>query len=301
MNEPGIDFPWLRRIRVTFEGMTGNARDVYESDGTHENARIIARISKTLQSLPAATTLMLYNLSPETRRSLQKGSIKVKIDAGWDQGPFKGLRQCFYGSLLTSYSIRAGADIVTSITAMSMAEDIAKAWHNYTWGAKTPVMTIVEDLVAKLENVKIDRARIKGLEGKYVGDGGWSHSDSVRSALERLSREFGFSWTITDGCFQAVKDLKSFGGNEVIEDQYLIDVNPILSGNGISQTVQGLKIRCTFRATVNPAFDLRVNSKISPEYNSGTYYALSIAHELDCFNANSFITEIDTRDKKVTG
>ena len=90
MNEPGIDFPWLRRIKVTFEGLSGGGNAVYESDGTQETARIIARVEKTIQGIPNATNLMLYNLSENTRGSFLRGETKVKIEAGWDKGPISG-------------------------------------------------------------------------------------------------------------------------------------------------------------------------------------------------------------------
>lgn len=291
---PGIDFPWLRRIKVTFEGVSGGGDSAYECDGTQEKLRIIARIEKTIQSLPAATNIMIFNLSENSRKSFVWNRTKVRIEAGWQEGKRAGLHQCFYGTFASAVSQRAGADIVTSITAISAIDTLSSLPCNDVWGPGTPVKTIVERLASRL-GVTVDPARIKGLDQMKVGKGGWTHSDVIRTAFERLSAEFGFSWTIADDTFQAVKDKKSLGGNTVIESPYLIDINPTMYGPGTEVTINGLKIRCTFNSTIMPGFDVQVKSKIEPRYNEGKYLVLSVVHNLDCFNANSFITEINAR------
>lgn len=291
MNNPGIDFPWLRWIKVTFEGLSGGGNSVYESDGTQETARIVTRVEKTIQSLPAATNLMMYNLSENTRNSFVRGQTKVRIEAGWKQGPFAGLKQCFYGSSVTSFSQRAGSDIVTSINAISMAEDLTTTSIFKTWGPGTSVESIVKELAGKLKNIK--EVRVKDITAK-VSKGGWTHSDTVRNALERLSAEFGFSWNICDGVFQALKDKKTFGGNTVIKSPYLIDINPVFTGPGSEQIATGLRIRSTFNATVIPMFNVGVQSVIEKRFNSGSYIVQSVVHNLDCWNKNSFISEINT-------
>lgn len=293
MNEPGIDFPWLRRIKVTFEGLSGGGNAVYESDGTQETARIIARVEKTIQGIPNATNLMLYNLSENTRGSFLRGETKVKIEAGWDKGPRAELKQCFKGSLVTAFSQRAGSDIVTSINAISAIDDLNLNTINERWEAGFPVRGIVVYLANELKpGVNVDGGKIKYITGK-VGDGGWQHCGTVRTALEALSKEFGFSWNIVDQNFQACKDLKSFGGDTKIKSPYLIDLNPVFSGQGMEQLVKGLRVRCTFDATVNPLFNISVESTVEKRFNSGTYIVQGVVHNLDCWNASSFITEIN--------
>ena len=284
-----IDFPWLRRIYVSFDGAGGG---IYQSDGTQRQARIIARVEKTIQGIPNATSLTLYNLSENTRSSFQRGKTKVTIKAGWDEGPFKGLKQCFKGTLATAASQRAGADIVTSITAISAIDDLNLTTVDKTWLPGYPVAEIVKELADMLPGVTVDRNRIKYIEN-YIATGAWSHKGTVRTALDHLSREFGFSWNIADQHFQACKDLKSFGGGTVVKSPYLIDVNPVFTGQGMMQMVKGLRIRCTFNATVNPLFNVSVESEVEKRFNGGAYIMHTVVHNLDCWNAASFVTEIN--------
>lgn len=293
MNSPGIDFDWLRRIRVSFEGLQGGGSKSYDSDGTRASARIVARIEKVIQDLPDASTVMLYNLSADTRAAFVDGKTKIRVEAGWDQGPRAGLRQCYYGTLVTAFSQRSGQDIVTSVSSISMGEGLATATVIQSWGPGTPVKTIVRRMAEKLRDVRIDAARIMGLDGMSVGKGGWAHADTARRGLDRLSTEFGFSWTICDGVFQAVKDRRALGGGAVIESPYLIDVNPVLYGSGIGRAITGLRIRCTFAPTVNPQRAVSVRSTVEPRFNREEYLVQSVTHELDCFNKHSFVTQIN--------
>lgn len=282
----GINWPWLRRIRVEFTGLSSGGGKAFESTGKPDALRITARVQKNIQGIPAATNLMLYNLSKDTRKTFQRDTTKVRIFAGWDEGPRSGLEQSFYGSLLTAVHNRAGEDIITTIQAVSMIEDFAREAYIQPWAPGTPVVAIVLDAVKCLKNV--NGCIIKGIEG-VIGFKGWAHCDSVRTALDKLSREFSFSWTVTDGCFQAVGDKASLGKKATFQDPYLIDVNPILSGP--LQIAIGLKVRSTFDATITPGYNVSVNSQISPEYNDDGYRVSAVVHNLDCYTASSFISE----------
>ncbi len=305
MIAPAIDFPWLRRIKVTFSGLalatdsvtfTGAGKTVsYECDGTQQNVRVVAKVHKVIQGLPDATNLMLWNLSPDTRNYFVRGRTKVRIEAGWDYGPFAGLRQCFYGSFVNSVSMRAGPDIVTSINAISAVDDLALTPVNEEWSAGVPVRTIVNYLASLLAGVALDNARIKGFDDRKIGPGGWSCCGTVRGALNALSSEFGFSWTICDGYFQAVGDEKSLGGITGVRDPYLIDINPVFTGPGMEQAATGLRIRCAFNATVDPMFRVSVESQIEPRYNGGGYTVQTVDHDLGCFPGDNFMTAINAK------
>lgn len=153
--------PYLRRMRVTFENLAGQTK-TYESDGTQSNLRISARVEKTIQSLPGASTLSVYNLSADTRGGFERGKTKVSIEAGWDDGG--GLTRCFYGAVVTAVSRRAGADIVTSIEAVSGLEALQNAYIKKTWPAGTCVKDICKDIVGQLDGVKFVPSKCCGMD-----------------------------------------------------------------------------------------------------------------------------------------
>lgn len=282
----GITWPWLRRIEVEFTGLLSSGSKTFVSTGKPDGLRITARIHKNIQGIPAATNLMLYNLSEDTRGAFQRDTTKVLIRAGWDEGPRKGLEQCFYGSLLTATHNRAGTDIITTIQAISLLDDLARQDFFQSYVPHFPVKSIIDDAANRLE---VKGITIDGLEGKETRYLGWAHAGTVKGALDKLSREFSFSWTIIDGYFQAVGDDVSLGNKGAFQDPYLIDVNPILSGP--LQIAIGIKVRSTFDANVTPGYDVSVNSKISPKLNGDGYRVNAVVHNLDCYSKSSFISD----------
>lgn len=281
----GIAWPWLRRIELNFEGPAKR----FVSTGKQDNARLTVRIQKSIQGM-AAANIMIYNLDEDSRSMFQRDATKVEIRAGWETGVGPEPAQCFTGSLFTAMHTRAGPDIVTAIQAMSMIEDVARVEKRETWNAGWPVRDIVLVLandLAKRGTIVVDPNRIVGIN-HVVGKKGWSHAGPAREALDHLGCEFAFSWTIIDGRFQALHDASSYGGTTTVEEPYVIDVNPVLTGP--LQIATGLKVRCAFAPDLNPGRNITVQSRLS-KFSGRPYRINSVVHALDCF-ANDFHSDV---------
>jgi hypothetical protein len=288
----GITWPYLRRIEVKFSNIpqpfASTGRQAAENG--KDNARITVRIEKAIQGISTAN-VTLYNLSPDTRTMFQRDTTKVEVKAGWERGIGPEPSRCFYGSLFTAQHNRSGPDIVTTIHAMSMIGDLAKTEIRKPWGQGYPVRNIVIDLaneLAKGGNIEVDEKRIVGIN-KVVGKKCWAHAGAARDALDNLGREHGFSWTVIDGKFQAIADDKNLGGTTTVKEPYLIDVNPVLTG--VQQIATGLRVRCMFNADLDPGRNITVQSKLS-RFSGQPYRINRTAHSLDCFSANSFISDV---------
>ncbi len=277
--------PWLRKMKVTFSN--GNAHgNGYEksfwSDGTLNTLRISARIEKYVASMPAATQLMMYNMSLETRNSFTRNETKVMIEAGWENS---GMSIVFRGDFLTAQTNRRGADTITTIFAASAHDALVSTLVNKTWGGGAKVEWILRDLVASLDGVTM--GYIKNINAT-VGDRGYSMYGSAGNILNSLAREFGFSWTIDDGIFQAIGDKNAIATGPLLQAPYLIDANPLLSG--AQQWTYGIKATTTFNFSLQPGHVFSVKSVDS--LLNGTYYAAQVSHNLDCYESRSFITEV---------
>ena len=287
---PGIAFDWLRRIEVVFAGLSGaGGEKTHVSTGKPDGLKISAHIVKSVQGIPGASEITLYNLSPETRSAFRRDTTKVRVSAGWENGPRAGMNQCFHGSLLSVVHHRAGSDVVTVVQALSMLDDLARSAEKLAYDAGFPVRSIVFVLASHLPGVRVDAANVVGIEAK-VGDKGWAFAGTTREALNALSREYAFSWTIVDGEFQAVGDRERFGDGGVLKDPRLIDVAPILTGP--LQFATGIRARCSFEAGLRPGQGVEIQSRTNPGYNGGGYRVNSVAHRLDCFAANSFTSDL---------
>lgn len=279
----GIDFPWKRHIKLTF---SGEGAGTFESTGKQDQLRITCHIQKTLNSLPGASNIMIYNLTPDTRSKFQQYKTKVTVEAGWDEGPRPKLAKCFSGTLLSSESVRAGEDIVTTLKAISGLSDVVTETVSKEYKPGTPVESVIRELAGMLPGVTI--GAIVGIDG-VIPERGWSFVGTVMEGLNKLKKD-SFNWTIDDDVFRAVKDDRMHGGSSAIQDPWLISVNPILSGPG--QVTTGVKIKSVFDSSIAPQQEVELKSKISTKYNRKGYRVNYLTHNLDCFTSNSFTTDI---------
>lgn len=274
-----IDFPWLRRIRVSFSGLKP-----LESTGKPDALKITATIHKELSVMPPTTEILLHNLSENSRNALNENRVMVTIAAGWEQGPFAGLNECFKGTLLSAESNRAGPDIITRVYAMSGIYGLSNAHIEKTYKPGQKVADVVKELAGKIEGVMVDPAKIKGIKGS-IPDGGWSWCGKVKDGLTKLGDEFSFSWTIVDDVFQAIGEGSSFGNTANVEEPYLISVNPILTGP--QRLKKGLRWACTYKPTLIPGHFATVRSKLASQHN-GVYRVNTVTHFLCCYADNGF-------------
>ena len=180
-------------------------------------------------------------------------------------------------------SSRSGPDIVTSISAVPGYGALARSTCSQTFGQGMAIADAVRSVASQLPGVIVDQAYINGVEGKLPGKG-WSFAGSVRSALNQLASEFGFSWSIQDGVFQTVGDKAVLPG-PIIElnggNGGLISVSPLQAGQGEER--MGVAVRAIFIPGILPGGSVRVKSDITPALN-GEYRIAKASYSLDTFS-----------------
>ncbi len=289
-----IGFNWIRQIRLTLSGFSNNSVDkIYTADGSENRLRIAARISKQF-SMSTPTNIMICNLSPDTRSSLERGKTKIKIETCWRDGPRGGdWEEAFFGNLMSSQTYRSGTDLVTTIFAIPGLDGLSRANKNKMYksiSVKDVVNELAQEVASKSNgSVTCDQKNCQGIEGK-IGEEGWGATGECKNSLNRLSYQYGFSWSITDKQFRATGDKTK--GNKVttIQDPELIDINPRFSGN--LQWVTGISWTCQYNAALLPHDGIRFKSSI-PENNQrygDTYKIIEVTHDIDSHSSQSFIT-----------
>lgn len=286
MSATNIDFPWKRRMRLEISGLqSGNSESSktsrkYECDGTQNKLRIVATVSKQM-GLADPTQIMLWNLNANTRMGFQRKETKLRLFAGWDSGPLKGLYQVFYGELLNSQTRRENADLVTTLFALSIADQMPTAVISKTWIAGTAISEIVRYLGEILCGTTGNLSIIKDIPGT-VGYSGLALFGSAREQLTFLSKEYGFNWTINDNVFIAC------GGNTLLDNvrdvNYLINVSPIMVSS--EQETQGISWTSLFDPHIQILQGARIKSSIADTQKryGGKYRVNALVHSLDCYS-----------------
>ena len=250
------------------------------SDGTPNNLKVTCSVHKTIMGQPNPSTISIWNLSRDTRGAIREGLTKVSVSAGWVS---TGQPLLFQGSIMSVESSRSGPDIITRIKAIPGYGALARATCSQTFGSGMAIADVVRSVASRLPGVSVYPDFIEGVEGKLSGKG-WSFAGSVRSALNQLASEFGFSWSIQEGIFRAVGDKAAFSGSCVElngGNGGLISVSPLQAGQGEER--QGVALRAIYIPGVVPGGSIRLKSGITPQLN-GEYRVATANYSLDTFS-----------------
>lgn len=121
---------------------------------------------------------------------------------------------------------------------------------------------------------------------------GWSSSGSAEEELNRLSRNYGFSWTVNDGVFQAVDDRKCLSGSLVLvnSNSGLMRADPILVSPFQKQA--GVSVQTLGNPYIQPGRPIQLLSTVNPQIN-GIYKIHALTHSGDT-HSSQWTTSTET-------
>lgn len=288
--------PFKRRIEVLigpleeWRGLAAGTVLEIVSDGGMDSLAVSCSISKTIMGSPSPSTVTFKNLAADTRAAIRDGLTKITVRAGWEN---TDMHTAFQGSIMSVESSRSGADIITIVQAQPGYGALTRGITSQTFGKGMSVENAVLSLASNLPGVNVDPARIQGIAGT-IGNKGWSFAGSTQNALTELADEYGFSWSIQDGVFQAVGDAIGLSGPLLTlngENGGLVSVSPVQNGN--EQNQGGVKVSALYVPGVLPGGMMRVNSSISPQFN-GEYRISSASYSLDA-KSDAWTMELECR------
>ncbi len=295
MSTNNIGFNWIRQIRLSISGLANGIPDkVFIADGSMNNLRISARIQKFF-GIGDPTQIIIFNLSPETRSALQRSETNFIIETCWRDGHRGGdWEEVFYGGMLNVETYRSGSEIVTVIHSISGLDALSRATLNKTYCGIT-VRDVMVDLCRELSSasngkVKLDESNLVAIPRESIGEYGWSANGYIKTSIQRLAKEYGFSWSISGRDIRASKDEIIGGKVHIIKDPELIDVNPQFATN--LQFDAGLSFTCQYNAAIIPHDGVRIQSSIpeNRERFNRAYKINKLIHDIDSHNSQSFIT-----------
>lgn len=326
--------PYLRRVEVLVGplselmggGSKGEALRFY-GDGTNNNFRIAFSVNKQLPTTCTPTSISIYNLSPGTRSTLHvpktappidliQNGAKVVLNVGWENGD---LVQVFQGTMLSCYSQRQGPDIITTMMSLAGAGDLVSSITpspftrlgeggptsigsgndtSSTFVKGQSVSEIVYVLATNFPSIAVDKKNIV-IKEYNLGSAGWTFAGPVAEGLDKLSRQYGFSWWIDNGKFYAKDDKTAFPTQNVISSSngLLLRAEPMLTGP-FSQN-----IGASIYSLLNPYIDLGTQVKLESEINAdlnGYYTPYSIRHTGDT-HSDQWTTAIETQWYNMAG
>ena len=214
------------------------ALSVY-SDGSQEGLRISFHINKNWNGATNASNILIYNLNEDTRTQINKRNMYITVSAGYKTDTKLSL--LFTGGILSAYSERQGADIVTRIVAWDMGASLSTAIVSKTFSNGTKVINALMDTLKFWPGIKTDPTSVS-INKDIVGVGGLSLAGQMKDALDTMGRQFGFTWSVQNGMFYARGDQTETSIDTVnktatqmatvLDGNFgsLISITPLLSG-----------------------------------------------------------------------
>lgn len=254
-------------------GVQGNGNGIrFISNGNVNTLKIQAHIEKAIAGAGNTATVFLFNLNRETREALTTPGLTMNIFTRTDDGEYM---PAFFGGLTGVYTERIGTEIRTRLVGFSAMSNLYELPVQASYEKGIEVSKIVTEIAQKIPGITVDPAHIN-IEG-VTGESGFKQIGSVPGVLDSLSKQFGFSWSIQDGVFVALKD--GTGEDTAIRltsESGLIKVSPRFTG--ITQVQVGVDITSKYVDGIRPGQIVSIESKIHPEKLNGEY----VVHTLDC-------------------
>lgn len=262
---------FIRRVQVLIgpltevEGGGNKSRAIsIDSTGRAEDYRIQFAVTKTITGAPNVTKLRVTNLPEKERLGIKASHTNVQLYAGYMAGVQPQLLS--KGGVMSSLSVHDGSEIVTAFNALDGYESMTLGTFRRSYGQGVQLSSVVTDLANSMPGITIGTINIDGTTDFK----GIASSGRTVDTLNKLANQYGFSWSIQNGIFQALKDNVPLNRafNISWQNKSLIGCSPIL--NGPAQIQSGIEIKATLDPRVAPGTQVRLESKISPGLN-GTY------------------------------
>lgn len=244
------------------------------ADGSANGLRVAFNANKTLVGTPNQVDVAIWGLAKRTLQSIRGNLSRVQIVAGYSSSADSaGLVAS--GAILSAIPERQGADIVMRLTALDGYGGMVRGAYSRAFDGRTPISSVVKDIASSMPGVTVGQIDVDG----QLFQKGQQFAGSTTSQLNKLGDQYGFSWSVQDGVFQAVSDQRDTGRIfSFSSERNLISAVPLLNGPLAANV--GVEITAKFDARMKPGDRMIIQSSINPALN-GSYKVTSVNLSFD--------------------
>ena len=265
--------PYIRRAEFTIwdHPLVGATLDETAStkiigDGSRDTLRIRFSIQRSILGVPVCSDISIYNLSKDTQKLLREPLHTCRLMVGWQNNE---LYEIFRGQIMASVTDKQNTDYITTAKALAVGGDMTYSVMNNSYAEGTPIQHVLQEVVKTLPGVSWDARRVSIPDYK-VGFKGLVLAGRAKDMLDKLALQYGFSWSIHFGTFQAIIDGESGFTTTfplLSSDSTLKKILPILVGP--TQIQSGVSIRAILQPFVWPGDRVMVDSSVNDYLNAG--------------------------------
>lgn len=294
-----------RAYRLNIGGIDIDARSGVGLD----SLRVVFSIERDVKRRPNSCEVRVYNLTKPHQAELAKDpAVRVRLEAGY----VGELGTIFDGDLRSARTRKEGPDSVTSVAGGDGESKIRSARINKTFGAGTPVATVLRELAQALG---VGTGNLRDFAGAQLANGSKTLTrsltlyGSVYDELEHLARSCGLRWSIQDSALQLReaglpvgdrqgpllrKDTGLIGQVEVEtviagaeKAKGVVKTNKKLTAQGFGKGTTKVTGSCLLRPDLIPGVPFRVES----EAFTGNLVCVATVHSGDTHSTDQWSVE----------
>lgn len=244
------------------------------ADGTMRNLRVAFSAQKGITGSPNTLDMEIYGLSLVTMQSVRGNLSRIQVIAGYSSSA-DSASIVASGAILAAIPEMRGPDAVLTIKALDGYGGMVRSAYSRAFDGRTPISTVVADMAAALPGVTVGQIDVDG----QLFQKGQQFAGPTTAQLNKMADQYGFSWSVQDGVFQAISDRRDSGRVFTFtSERNLISAVPLLNGPLAANV--GVEIEAKFDARMKPGDRMVIDSRVNPALN-GSYKATSVGLSFD--------------------
>lgn len=244
------------------------------ADGTMRNLRVAFSAQKGITGSPNTLDMEIYGLSLVTMQSVRGNLSRIQVIAGYSSSADSAAIVAS-GAILAAIPEMRGPDAVLTIKALDGYGGMVRGAYSRAFDGRTPISTVVADMAKALPGVTVGQIDVDG----QLFQKGQQFAGPTTAQLNRMADQYGFSWSVQDGIFQAISDKRDSGRVFAFtSERNLISAVPVLNGPLAANV--GVEIEAKFDARMKPGDRMVIDSRVNPALN-GSYKATSVGLSFD--------------------
>lgn len=180
--------------------LTNSTYTGYSGDIDIANLRIAFSIVKTFSWSTNTANVRIFNLSADKRNRLRDFGDQLRLFAGYKYQDNTQL--IFTGNVTQLNHSFDQPEIITSLNCGDGERSLNNTLIGVSFGAKTPVRTVIQFIADKLQFPIVDFAQTENL----VYEQGFNDADLAKNVLDRACKKMNLQWSVQNENLVIIRD-----------------------------------------------------------------------------------------------
>lgn len=176
----------------------------YDSVNLGPKLDVAFSIERSLKPEPNTAEIQIWNLNADHRSQLEEAEqVACTVDAGYEEQ----MSLIFSGTLRTAFTMREGADLITTLTSGDGEKEYQQSRVNISIAKATPNLSVMQQIIKSMQigEGNLATATPQLMASPLLFPQGGVLSGSASQIMNRVAQSLGFEWSIQEGALQLLQ------------------------------------------------------------------------------------------------